>query len=75
VSEYHLNDSIPVQYHWLTDAVRAVSSGPTIPGIPAATDIKNRIPITYELTLVAIGLAVSSSPRHPRKYKEGKGPD
>ncbi|MEZ5343321.1 MAG: ABC transporter permease [Acidimicrobiales bacterium] len=49
---------IPVQYgYWLKDAVQG-DLGPTIPGIPVATDIKNRIPITAELTLVAIALAV-----------------
>lgn len=56
--EYHLDKSIPVQYwYWLTDAVQG-ELGPTIPGIPVATDIKNRIPITAQLTLVAISFAL-----------------
>ena len=76
--EYHLDDPIIVQYvYWLKAAVLEQDLGPSIPGIPVATDIKNRIPITAELTLVAVGLAliVAVPLGVLGAYREGKAVD
>lgn len=76
--ELGLNDPLPVRYlNWLGDAVRGDLGRSLVDDRPVATTIKERIPVTAELALLAVSLAVLLAIPIGvlGAYKQGKLPD
>ena len=76
--ELGLNDPLPIRYvNWLGNAVQGDLGKSLVDDRPVATTIKERIPVTAELALLAVGLAVAMAIPIGvlGAYKQGKAAD
>ena len=58
-TKYRFNDPVPVQYAaWLGGFCKAISENPFAPGLPIGTMLAEKLPVTIELAVLSMLIAV-----------------